>query len=349
MKKLKKYKLFLTIYSSLLILLMIFSLSYVYISLSKYEKNQPETFIKEIVKQMKNNPSKYATIKDEHIEGYKNMLKNEKITIEEIDDHYELQIEGTPIFTVKLDKGKSETKLGLLTYKILSLKEIKTISDNGAYYYKIKIPSSFTLKVNDNTFDTVSEKVDNEEFKDMETDVIPKDHIYELKNLKEKPKIEIFNNNNELVEYKSEDGFITSHEFYKTDNYKDKVKNPIDILEFSRNWSLYFTKDLKGGNKGFDTLKPYLIQDSKMWNSANQWITSIDRTYVSLHSLKNPVFTNESVSDCHIYSDSAFSCIIKLEKNMIVAGKDKIDTLHDRMFFVNDNGWKFIDMIFISE
>ena len=45
-----------------------------------------------------------------------------------------------------------------------------------------------------------------------------------------------------------------------------------------------------------------------------------------------------------IYNKTSFSCVVKLAKNMRVDGKDKIDTLNDRMYFVDDNGWKLIDM-----
>jgi len=193
------------------------------------------------------------------------------------------------------------------------------------------------------------EKEPIEEFEDIEHDNFPKNHIYELSGLSSKPNIEIYNNNDELVKPEVIDGFITSNDFYKTDNYKEKIKNPIDVLKFAENWSLYLTKDLKGGYNGMDTLRPYLIEKSKMWVFARDWATGIDRSMVSNHRLKNPVFTNESVSDCIIYSNEAFSCLVKLEKNLIVAGKDKVDRLHDRMFFVYDNGWKFVDMIFISE
>ena len=92
---------------------------------------------------------------------------------------------------------------------------------------------------------------------------------------------------------------------------------------------------------------------------AYQWATSIDITFVSNHTLKNPAFTNESVTDFVIYGDNAFSCSVNLEKNMRIAnGKDKVDVMHDKLYFVyyddtddgKDNGsWKLIDMKSIVE
>lgn len=347
MKKLNKYKIFITIYSVILVIIMIFSLTYVYVTLINYEKNQPKSYIKNLINKVKNNPSKYLDIKDEYVEGYKNILK-EKIEIEELDDNsYQILADGSPIFNVKLNKGESINKLVLLNYNLLSLNEIKTTDDKGAYYYKIKVPSSFTVKVNGDKIDEVLKKEIIEEFEDIDNENFPVNHIYEISGLSNKPNIEIYNNNGDLVKAEIVDGYITSYEFYKTNDYKKYLKNSIDVLKFAKNWSLFLTNDLKGN--GLNILKPYLIKDNRMYTFAKDWATGIDKTFVSTHRLKNPTFTNESVTDCVIYSNTAFSCLVKLEKNMVVSGKDKVDTLNDRMFFVNDNGWKFVDMVFVSE
>lgn len=348
MKKLSKYKKFIIVYLGVLILLMIASLAYVLKSLSTFEKNQPEKFVLNLANKIKENPSKYVNINKEYVDGYKNILKSEKVTAKETEDGYQIIAGSSPLFNLKLEKGKEVTKLGILKFNILSLKEINPTSENGAYYYKVKIPSSFTLKVNGKTLDNPVEKLVNEDFEEIGSKM-PMDYIYELKGLKEKPNIEILNNKGEVVKYETEDNTIYSYEFYKTNDYKKEVKNPIDILEFAKKWSLFYTKDLAGGNAGFDVLKPYLLEGNKMYEAAKAWPKSVDWGFVSRHILKNPIFTNESVKDCYIYNDDAFSCIVKLEKNMIVKGEDKVETLNDRMFFVNDNGWKFVNMMFISE
>ena len=70
-----------------------------------------------------------------------------------------------------------------------------------------------------------------------------------------------------------------------------------------------------------------------------------DITFVSSHRLKNPIFTNEEVKNFIIYNDNAFSCEVYLEKNMIVSGKDKVDIMHDRLYFIYyEDGYKLVNM-----
>ena len=83
-----------------------------------------------------------------------------------------------------------------------------------------------------------------------------------------------------------------------------------------------------------------------MYNMAHGWATGIDITFVSRHYLLNPVFTDEGIENCTIYSDDAFSCEVKLKKNMkLYTGVSKIDEMHDDLFFVYyENGYKLVDM-----
>ena len=341
-----KYKKFIIIYSIILVILMIGSLSYVYISLMSYESNQPEKYIKNLVNKIKANPKKYVDIKEEYVDGYKDILKLSKVTIEEMGNNYEVLVDGSPIFNVELEKGKSFTKLGLLNYNELSLKKISTTSDKGVYYYKVKIPSSFTLKSNGKTINKVIDKNVNEEFEEINNELYPMDYIYEVSEPKSKPVIEILNNDNKKVNYEKIDGLLVSHEFMKTNNYKDVIRDPIDVMAFAEKWSLFLTNDLKNG---WNTIKPYLIKDNKMYKFANDWANGVDKGMVSKHTLKNPTFTNKSVSDCIIYNENSFSCLVKLDKNMIVAGKDKIDSLNDRMYFAYDTSWKLVDFRYVGE
>lgn len=339
-------KKFIIIYGIILVILMIGSLSYVYMSLIQYENNQPTTYIKNLIKKVKNDPTEYVDIKKEYVDGYKDILKND-IKVEEVDDAYQVWIDNFPIFDITLNKDKSVTKLGLLNYHELSLKKIKTTSENGVYYYKVIIPKSFTLKVDGKTIDKPTDEIVYEEFE--EVDLLPKDNVFILDNLAKKPKIEIINNDSKVVTPEINNNVITSHEFKKTDDYKTEIKNPIDVLDFAQKWSLFLTNDLKGNNRGFDIISQYLISDSNLSKFAKDWASGIDSTFVSKHTLKNPTFTNTSVSNCYIYSDDAFSCHVKLTKNLVVSGKDKTEKIDDRMYFVYDTSWKLIDMRVVTE
>ena len=116
-------------------------------------------------------------------------------------------------------------------------------------------------------------------------------------------------------------------------------------MKLARGYSLILTNDLGGELHGFYKLSPYLIKDSYMYEYLRGWATQVDITFVSNHRLKNPAFTNESLSNFIIYNDNAFSVEVSLEKNMIVNGEDKVDKMHDRMYFVYyENGYKLVDM-----
>lgn len=345
MKKKSKYKKSILIYTSILLILMIVASIYVYFSLKDFERNQPDKFILNVVDELKTNPNKYKTIKKEHIEGYKDILKNSKITVESEKQDYIVLADEMPIFNVKLNNGPKKVKLSLLSYHVLSIKELKPVNDDGAYAITVTIPGSFKLKVNGSDYTKILKKEKNPDLEEIDTDLLPENYIYKVTGFSKKPKIEIFDNKNNLIKY-TPSNHIVINKFYETDDYQKNIKDSIDVLAFARNWSLFFTNDLKGGRGGFDTLKEYLIPDSKMWNSAETWIKSVDRRFVSRHTFKDPAFTNESVTNCHIYSDTAFSCLVKLDKNLLVGNKkeEQVDKLNDRMYFAYTDGWKFIDM-----
>ena len=82
-----------------------------------------------------------------------------------------------------------------------------------------------------------------------------------------------------------------------------------------------------------------------MYKMMYNWAHGIDITFTSKHTLKNPTFTNESLTNFVIYSDKAFTVDVTLEKNMKVKGEDRVMKMHDRLSFVYYNdGWKLINM-----
>lgn len=105
------------------------------------------------------------------------------------------------------------------------------------------------------------------------------------------------------------------------------------------------TKDLSGPYYGLNIIKTYVLNNSELYTRAYNWASGIDIRFTSKHYLKNPTFTNEKVTNCIIYNENMFSCDVSFEKNMIVAGKDKIDIFSERIYYINyDNNWKPIAM-----
>lgn len=365
-KKFSLYVKSLLIFAIVLLLLGGMFLSYVYRSLVTYEDN----LIENIMDTMLNDGSlaeKYdgnfeissyennKDIKKSLKELYKSDSIKYKLDKSASTDElyvYNIMNEDNIITKVSLKIESKETKMALLTVNHWKIEDISYNFENGFYSYDILIPSNYQLKINGQNVlddDLASETIDKKLERVSQYIEIPKTKNYVINNLLSKPKIEIINEEGKEVDYEVKNNKIVVENNYKSVSYdelKKTLKADIDVLKLAENWSLFLTNDLKGGTRGFQTLSPYLIKDSYMYNMAHGWATGIDITFVSRHYLLNPVFTDEGIENCTIYSDDAFSCEVKLKKNMkLYTGVSKIDEMHDDLFFVYyENGYKLVDM-----
>ena len=96
----------------------------------------------------------------------------------------------------------------------------------------------------------------------------------------------------------------------------------------------------------FYPLSKHLVYGSYQYNVAYKYSYSIDRTFTSIHGLKNPVFTGERVSNFVWLTDGCFSVDIRFVKHMIVSGRDVDDEMNERCYFLKDadRKWKLIGM-----
>ncbi len=359
------YKKSLILYTLLLLVCGFFILVYVYNSMVLYERNLVDNYIKylatsgkltEDVKDDSFTVSKYEKSNAKISDGIKKLYKsddlkikkNTKLSKDEV-YAYDLYNNDKLISTVSIKSVNSYKRMAILTIDEWDVVDYQNYFDKGIYAYEIKVPEKYTVKVNGNTLskdDIVSEGDVAGLERLTEYIEIEKSKTYEVNNLVYKPEITILDENNKEVEYKVEDNKINvSKEFKKVktlEEAKSYLKDDFDILKLAENWSLYLTNDLGGG---LNTLMPYLIKDSYYYTMAYNWSRNIDRTFVSSHRLKNPVFTNEVVEDFIIYNDNAFSCKVYLEKNMVVSGKDKQDIMNDRLYFIYYEGnYKLVNM-----
>jgi hypothetical protein len=371
-KKLSTFKKIVTIYFGILIISMIIFLIYINSSLVLYQNNQIDTYLNNLVETISKNPSKYIDLKNILIneletndisisDAIKQMLKDTDITYEKdkiaSKDKtliYAGYSDSNKIFDVTIEIGKEIHRMGLLTFNLLNTKDISFNYDRGIYYVDIIVPSNFKVEINGTILDEsfISSNNNIKEFGLENYDILPTSTTYKINDLLYTPEIIIYDSNNNIVTYEIKDRTINCVVF-STDNTIDetllKLVDDFDVLDFAEKWSLFFTNDLDGG---FNSLRDNLIKDSYMLEVAYSWATSIDRTFVSKHTLNTPTFTNETVNDCAIYNDRAFSCVVHLEKNMTVAGNKKIDVINDRMYFiyyddtndkVNNPYWKLVN------
>lgn len=347
----RKFKKFYKFYVIILFLLSVVAVSNVFFSLKKYESNQPEKFIQnklislneEQIKQLFKNNTEYE--KETDLTGnIKSYFKAKDYKIKKQDNFlYEILVNDKKVLDIILNSKKHINKFGLISYDELEIKEIKTNENQEFLSYVIMVPSSYNVKINDiDATLTSEEKI--ADFEDgYEYASIPKINKYEIHNLTKIPDIKI-TYNNEQVKFEKNNIIDLSKNFNKYDSLKD-ANIDFDVLKFAENWSLFLTNDLSGAMHGLDTITKDLINKTKLYNHAYKWATNVDITFTSKHQLKNPVFTNEKISNIIVYNDSSFSCDVYLEKNMIVVGKDKIDKFNSTLYFIKyNNEWKVINM-----
>ena len=123
------------------------------------------------------------------------------------------------------------------------------------------------------------------------------------------------------------------------------IASEIDVLTVAKRWSLFMTKDLEGTSYGFNNISKDLIAGSPVYESARKWVRSVDITFVSRHTLGNPPFSEESVTNFTRLSENSFYVDVYLVKRMYVNGSLVPDTMDNRLYFVKYDGtWKLADM-----
>lgn len=373
-KRASLYKKALIIFSSILVILGIIFLIYVYRSMVLYERNLVDNYISylashgDLSKEVSDNLfeiSKYEKKNAKITDGVKKIYKSKDLVVkkntkESTDSThaYDLKINDNVITTVKLKSVDKYKRMAILTIDEWEVENIDTFFENGIYNYEIVIPANYKLYINDIEVskEDIASTGDVEGMERLTNYVeVSKSNTYKINNLVYEPEIKILDENNKNVDFEIKKNKINITKKFKEyatyDEAKKDLKSDFDIMSLAENWSLFLTDDLKGGSyHGFTLLTPYLIKDSYMYEMAYNWSHNVDITFVSNHTLKNPKFTNERLENFVIYNDKAFSCEVYLEKNMRVSGKDKVDVMHDRLYFVYYEGaYKLVDMKAIKD
>lgn len=383
-----KFKKFLIIYVAILTVLAIIFLGYIADSLIKYEKNQIENYMEELVSVLKKASQngkleKYINISNIKIsefekeettieEGFEELLNNNKITykIKENSEKpiYNIYANERKILEVELDDSKKQNRLGLLAFNVWKIKSIKTTMEDGLYTCNIIVPNNCKVYVNQQELseEQIVEKVQNEGLEQISKYIeIPYIVKYAIPELLKKPEIKVLDVNGELVECKQEGNTTTKELDFITvaneEEAKQYIKGEINISAVAKDWSLYLTDDLQGRLHGYDNIGKYLIKDSDLDKFAYKWATGVDITFVSSHTLLQPTFTDLKISNFEIYNENAFSCEVYLQKNLrLTAGGKRIeDKMNERMYFVcydeqpNDETeekvWKLVNMQSVAD
>ncbi|MCR4804238.1 MAG: hypothetical protein K5981_01110 [Clostridia bacterium] len=276
--------------------------------------------------------------------------------------------DGEPFLYVQLREKGRETKLGIMSITDWELETALLLAGDGAEMvfeknaagadlpsaglsYAVEIPEGFTLLVNGSP---VSEAVPHgesalEEFQYVApyTDV-PSGLKYQLSGLHFQPVLEALTNAGRPAELiRTGPGTYTvSADYEPTQEAEDLIRGIADPLEIGKLWSKFMTDDVPGAYHGFYQVVSgcMLLEGSNLYDLAEAWADSIDITFVSNHTYQP--WTGEEVSNYTKYSDTLLSCDVYFEKNLRVAGQDRVDVFHNRMFFVLVDGtWYLADML----
>jgi len=366
-RKKSLYQKSLIIFTLLLIILGIVFLVYVWNSMIIYERSLPENYIKYLGtsgKLSENIDFKISDYEEKNVnieKSIKKIYKSDDLVIKKNNSDknndenivtYDVIVNDNVINKVSLKNINTYTKMAILTINEWEIEKIENNFENGIYNYEISVPQDYIVLVNDNILKNkdIIKEGDVEGLERLTDHIeINKSKTYAVNGLVNEPEIKITDKNNKEIEFEIKDNKIIVgkdfKEIKKYDDAKKYIKDNFDIMALAENWSLFLTDDLKGAYHGFYLLTPYLIENTYMYEMAYGWSHNVDITFVSSHYLKNPVFTNERLENFVIYNDNAFSCEVYLEKNMVVSGKDKVDIMHDRLYFIYYEGsYKLVNM-----
>lgn len=269
-------------------------------------------------------------------------------------------------------EGKPSETEGLLTYTVSSLFHPdtlitdtigNTVSFNGKeavsfVYYTVKALTCYDVYYGDKPVSISKAKVtgiDKYQYVKEYCDEIPDLATYELCVIDDGSSISVKDKSGAVVEAVTKDNVITAETLPVSDTLPTGLEGDPDPLDMAERWSLFMSQDLAyyGWPNGFYKLAEYLAKGSYYYDSMYKYATGIDITFTSGHSLGNPAFVNESVTDYVKFSDRCFSCHIKFDKPMYLStGLNIVDPLDSTFYFiyvddtddgVNNPHWAVID------
>jgi|GEM_PF-7080616 len=269
-------------------------------------------------------------------------------------DFYNVYHDGKRMLSAKVETVRTENHFGLLHYNVYQFAGVSPVQDVELYHYELNAPESYKVTVNGTeavptgTSDTdVSGFLDGAEYV-----VLPQTYHYSFDHLTAVPEVEIYDTDadNRPVSFdlSEEMNFVEDLPVYDS---LEAAGCDFDAIAFSEMWSRFLTADLTGGSRSFNTLKPFFIEGSSMYQKARAWATGVDITFVSHHTLDNPPFTDQKVSNVVKYTDDAVSADIYLEKHMTLSTRaQRTDVFNSTLYLVRHEGsWRVVNIRGITE
>ena len=279
---------------------------------------------------------------------------------------------GKPFLRVTLHEAEKVTKLMIMNISkwdvtsAVLLDPDRDVSvplaagDDGLLSYTVEVPEGFTLLLDGSP---VGESVSYTESALPEFEYVapftevPAGREYKFEGLAAELKVSALNNaGDEVTAVQTAPGvYDIPANFAETQVAQDLMAGIADPLYIGELWSQFMTDDVAGSYHGFYTVvrECMLLKGSNLYDLAENWADSVDITFVSNHVIT--AWNKESVSNFIRYNENLLSCDVYFEKEMRVAGQQRIDVFDNRMYFVNITdpaiatpGWYLADMLSLA-
>ena len=224
-------------------------------------------------------------------------------------------------------------------------------------YCQIIADDTYTLSINNIPFpESMMTVSDNPDYEHLEgfVDDLPKTVTYNIAVLMDEAPIAATDATGKTIFI---DPSVYSRDLTSTAtgaSVPESIAAEIDVLAIAKKWSLFMSKDLTGANYGFWDLANHLVKGSYRYDVAYKYATGIDITFTSIHTLKDPAFANENVTNFRWITDDCFAVDISFDKLMTLGdGRDLVDTMNSTFYFAKNantgNTWKILEIKEIVE
>lgn len=201
-------------------------------------------------------------------------------------------------------------------------------------YMKIRVDSRYRVLVQGNQAPmavvTITENPEFEVLADYVPD-LPQIHTYEIAVLSEDAQVQVVDRDNIAVlmeEGKTDYDFVGQAGI--AGDVPIEVAAQVDVLAIAQEWSLFMSND-----RSFEDISGYIVKDCYQYQVTKKYANSVDRKFFSSHTLPDPTFTDNAVSNFVWIADNCFSVDISFVKHMILKSGRKVDDdMNDRFFFV---------------
>lgn len=339
---------------------------YVKRGLVRYEENQPDRKIEEIMDRLRETglegyltveedisrfetPEVYSREFHDRVDGAILFCTSARDQQSTSAPRYELYANGDLVGYINLKEVSSQPLLVFLTLSQWDLDTVEIIPPTASESVQVTVPEAYLVRINGQQADQRERSGDpetSEEFEYVASYVeVPKLVTYEADGLLERPVVTVYDQNGAPVSCQEEyeDGRLRVFV-----SQMQETEMPQELREMAlknaERYTNFFSADLPGCKSSVKPIQDMFPEDSYYLDLAETYRRE-DMWMYSAHSA--PEFQNEKVEAYIRYSEELFSCEVSFDKNMYLTrvGSTRTDTTHSRFYYGLLNGeWKILDI-----